>query len=193
QMTNLGAHEIDIMQWVIGVSGPSAVSSSGGRFAVQDIGETPDTQDALFEYPGFTTAYSFREASAGRRAGTGLEFFGPKGSMTISPAGGPERTSVKPEPWAEAIKEPGSSAQQFDLHARNFLDCVKSRQRPIADVEGGHQTTTACHLANLSLRLGRKLKWDPVKEEILGDREASAMLERPYRKPWDTVLRGLLS
>ena len=109
------------------------------------------------------------------------------------PAGGPERTSVKPEPWVEAIKEAGSSAQQFDLHARNFLDCVKSRQRPIADVEGGHQTTTACHLANLSLRLGRKLKWDPVKEEILGDREASAMLERPYRKPWDTVLRGLLS
>src|ERR1035441_2709015 len=72
----------------------------------------------------------------------------------------------QPEPWVEAIKEPGSSAQQFDLHARNFLDCVKSRQRPIADVEGGHQTTTACHLANLSLRLGRKLKWDPVKEEI---------------------------
>ena len=80
----------------------------------------------------------------------------------------------------EAIKESGSSDQQFDLHARNFLDCVKSRQRPIADVEGGHQTTTACHLANLSLRLGRKLKWDPVKEEIAGDREAAAMLERPY-------------
>jgi predicted dehydrogenase len=217
QMTNLGAHEIDIMHWVMGVAGPSAVSSSGGRFAVRDIGETPDTQDALFEYPGFTTSYSFREASAGRRAGTGLEFFGTKGSMTISrsgfevfpdmksnpansipvfqgqPAGGPERATVKPEAWVEAIKEAGSSAQQFDLHARNFLDCVKSRQRPIADVEGGHQTTTACHLANLSLRLGRKLRWDPVKEEILDDREAASMLERPYRKPWDTVLRGLLS
>ena len=70
---------------------------------------------------------------------------------------------------------------------------MKGRQRPIADVEGGHQTTTACHLANLSLRLGRKLKWDPEKEEILGDREAAAMLERPYRKPWDGVLRGLLA
>ena len=91
------------------------------------------------------------------------------------------------------MKESGSSNEQFDLHARNFLDCVKSRQRPIAGVEGGHQTTTACHLANLSMRLGRKLKWDPVREEIAGDREASAMLERPYRKPWDAVLRGLLS
>jgi predicted dehydrogenase len=218
QMTNLGAHEIDIMHWVMGVAGPSAVSSTGGRFAIQDIGETPDTQDALFEYPGFTTSYSFREASAGRRAGAGLEFFGTKGSMTVSragfevfpdmksnpanaipvfqgqPSGGPQRAATaKPEPWVEAIKESGSSNEQFDLHARNFLDCVKSRQRPIADVEGGHQTTTTCHLANLSMRLGRKLKWDPVKEEIAGDREASAMLERPYRKPWDAVLRGLLS
>ena len=217
QMTNLGAHEIDIMQWVMNVKGPTAVSSSGGRFAIKDLGETPDTQDAIFEYPGFTAAYGFREASAGRRSGAGLEFFGTKGSLLISrsgfevfpdmkanpanaipvfqgqPAGGPERIAVQPEPWVAAIKEPGSSAEQFDLHARNFLDCVKSRQRPIADVEGGHQVTTACHLANLSLRLGRKLKWDPEREEILGDREATAMLERPYRKPWDTVLKGLLA
>ena len=85
----------------------------------------------------------------------------------------------------EAVKEPGLPDEQFDLHVRNFLDCIKSRQRPIADIEGGHRTTTACHLANLSLRLGRKLNWDPAKEEIVGDPEASAMLERPYRKPWD--------
>jgi predicted dehydrogenase len=218
QMTNLGAHEIDIMHWVMHSNGPAAVSSSGGRFALQGLGETPDTQDAIFEYPGFTTAYSLREASAGRRAGTGLEFFGTNGSMTITrsgfevfpdaksdpvnsipmfqgrhPAGGPERnSSVQPEPRVAAIKEPGSSAEQFDLHARNFLDCIKSRQRPASDVEDGHRTTTACHLANISLRLGRKLKWDAAKEEIIGDREASAMLERPYRKPWDNVLQGLL-
>src|SRR5260370_5086216 len=183
QMTNLGAHEIDIMHWVMHSNGRAAVSSSGGRFALQDIGETPDTQDAIFEYPGFTTAYSLREASAGRRAGTGLEFFGTKGSMTITrsgfevfpdvksdpvnsipvfqghPAGGPDRnTSVNPERWVAAIKEPGTSAEQFDLHVRNFLDCIKSRQRPVSDVEDGHRTTTACHLANPSLRGGRKLK-----------------------------------
>ncbi len=87
QMTNLGAHEIDIMQWVMRADGPKAVSSSGGRFALTDLGETPDTQDAIFEYDGFTTSYSFREASAGRRVGEGLELFGTKGSMTISRAG----------------------------------------------------------------------------------------------------------
>ncbi len=218
QMTNLGAHEIDIVQWVTRVKGPTAVSSSGGRFALQGLGETPDTQDALFEYPGFTAAYSIREASAGRRAGNGLEFFGPKGSMVLGrsgfeiipdmkidpanaiptfqghPTGGPVRdNSFKPEPWIQAMKEPGSSAEQFDLHVRNFLDCVKSRQRPIADVEGGHQATTACHLANISLRTGRKIRWDPDREEIIGDEEASRMLVRPYRKPWDDELRSAMA
>ncbi|MCC6397043.1 MAG: gfo/Idh/MocA family oxidoreductase, partial [Bacteroidetes bacterium] len=92
----------------------------------------------------------------------------------------------------QPMKEPGSSDQQFDLHVRNFLDCIKTRQRPIADVEGGHQITTACHLANLSLRLGgRSLRWDAEKETIAGDAEAAAMMRRPYRAPWDRVLEGL--
>lgn len=216
QMTNLGAHHIDIVQWFLNVKGPAAVASSGGRFALEDNGETPDTQDALYEYPGFTSIYSCREASTGKRGQPGLEFFGTKGSLVIDrggyevfadmkidpfnavpgfkghPAGGPQRSDVKPEPWTQALKEPGSSNEQFDLHVRNFLDCIKSRQRPISDVEAGHQVTTACHLANISLRIGRKLRWDPEKEEILGDREAAAMLERPYRKPWDEVLRKLV-
>lgn len=217
QMTNLGAHEIDIVQWVLKSSGPAAVSSSGGRFALEGPAETSDTQDALFEYPGRTAEYGFREASAGRRAGGTLEFFGTKGSLAINrsgfevipdlkmnpaneipvfqghPAGGPVRAQDKPEPWIPAKKEPGSSAEQFDLHVRNFLDCVKSRERPIADVEEGHHSTTACHLANISMRVGRKVHWDAAKEEIASDAEASAMLERPYRKPWDSVLRGLIS
>ncbi len=217
QMTNLGAHEIDIVQWVLGVRGPSAVSSMGGRFVLEDDGETPDTQDALFQYPKFTAAWSHREASAGRRAAAGLEIFGTKGSMTISrrgfevfpdnkadpanaipvfqgaPTGGPVRSHAKPEPWTKAIQEPGSSAQQFDLHVRNFLDCVKTRQRPIAALEDGHQTAVACHLANISLRLGRQVRWNPDTETIEGDREASAMLSRPYRKPWDSVLASALS
>lgn len=215
QMTNLGAHEIDIVQWVMQAKGPQAVSSAGGRFALPDNGETPDTQDAIFQYPGFTMHYGFREASAGRRAYSGLEFAGTKGTLAISrggfevtpdnkidpnnaipqfngtPSGGPQRSSAKAEPWCEAMKEPGSSAEQLDLHVRNFLDCVKSRQRPIADIEDGHHTAIACHLANISLRLGRTVKWDAEKEEIPGDREANAMLVRPYRKPWDEVLRSL--
>jgi hypothetical protein len=76
----------------------------------------------------------------------------------------------------------------MDLHAQQFLDCVRTRQRPVADVEDGHQVATACHLANISMQVGRKLTWDAEKEEIVGDREAAAKLVRPYRKPWDDVL-----
>jgi len=215
QMTNLGAHDIDIVQWYMDVKGPSAVSSSGGRFALEDNGETPDTQDSVFEYPGFTAVHSIREASAGNRAGYGLEFYGTKGMMRVTrggyqvvpdmkidpmnaipvfegqPTGGPRHSATKPVPWVEARQEPGSSPQQFDLHARNFLDCIKSREQPISDLEGGHRTAVACHLANISLRLGRKIRWDPEKEEIIGDAEASTYLERPYRAPWDGVLRSL--
>jgi hypothetical protein len=108
-----------------------------------------------------------------------------------TPTGGPQRSEAKPEPWIEKIKEPGSPAEQFDLHARNFLDCIKTRQRPIADIEDGHRTTTTCHLANISLRLGRGVRWNPETEQIEGDKEASAMLVRPYRQPWDNVLRSL--
>jgi len=214
QMTNLGAHDIDIVQWYMGVKGPRAVSSSGGRFALEDNGETPDTQDSVFEYPGFTTEHAIREASAGHRPGFGLEFYGTKGSMRITrggfevfpdmkidpanaipvfegqPTGGPQHSSAKPTPWIDPMKMPGSSPQQFALHVRNFLDCIKSRQMPIADVEQGHYTAVACHLANISLRLGRKIRWDPEEEEIIGDREASTHLVRPYRKPWDEVLRS---
>ena len=88
------------------------------------------------------------------------------------------------------MKEKGSSPEQFDLHVRNFIDCVKTRQRPVADVADGHAVATACHLANISLRTGRKLQWDAEKETILGDKEAAAMLTRPYRKPWNTVLES---
>ena len=214
QMTNLGAHSIDIVHWALKLNGPSAVTSSGGRFALRDDGETPDTQDAMFEYPDMTATWSHREASAGQRGSTGLEFFGDKGSMVVGrngyeifadmkvdpnnsipqfqghPGGGPPKSTVKPEPWTQARKEPGSSAEQFDLHVRNFIDCIKTRQRPISDVEDGHRVAVACHLANLSLRTGRKLRWDWEKEQIIGDADAAKMLVRPYRKPWDAVLRS---
>jgi predicted dehydrogenase len=219
QMTNLGAHELDIVQWFLGLKGPIRVASFGGRFALQDNGETPDTQDAIFEYPGgITAAYAIREASSGSRESDTLEFFGTKGSMQITrgvfkvipdekvppenripvfrghTSGGPKRAEVKPEPWTQAMEVKGSSAEQLDLHVRNFLDCIKTRQRPIADVEDGHRTTVTCHLANISLRLGgRLLQWDPETERITNDREASAMLERPYRAPWDSVKRSLLA
>jgi predicted dehydrogenase len=219
QMTNLAAHALDIVDWFIGGQGPRAVTSAGGRFSLLDNGETPDTQDTLIEFPGWTAIWSHREASAGRSGSGGLEFFGPKGSMALSrarmivtpdrklppgnlvpqftgaqPVGGPTRTAVQgsPELWTKPIEDrSGNSRDQLKRHVRNFLDCVKSRQPPISDLESGHRAATICHLANISLRLGRKIRWDGQHEQILGDAEAAKHLIRPYRPPWDAVLKSL--
>jgi predicted dehydrogenase len=215
QMTNLGAHEIDVIHWAMKTRAPLAVASAGGRFALTDNGETPDTQDSLFEYPGFTALWSHREASRGRGQGEGLEFFGTNGSMKLDrsgfqvfpdlrvppqnqipefeghPAGGPQRVPTAPiMPWCEPVKRSAYN-DLLASHARNFIDCVKSRQQPVSSLEEEHQVAAACHLANISLRLGRKVRWDADRDEIIGDAEASAMLVRPYRNPWDQTLAGL--
>jgi predicted dehydrogenase len=217
QMTNLAAHELDVVQWFLEQKGPRAVYSTGGRLALEDNGETPDVQDSLLTYPGFTAAWSCREAAAGTRGGRALEFLGTKGSLTITrggfqvtpdlkidpnkmiptfkghPGGGPKPAETQMQHWIDPVTEKGSSDEQFDLHVRNFLDCIKTRQRPVADVEDGHHTATACHLANISLRLGRSVRWDPEAQKIAGDAEAEKHLVRPYRKPWDDVLRSILA
>lgn len=220
QMTNLGAHSLDIALWMLGAPGPTAVTSAGGKFALTDNSETPDTQDALIEFPGWTATWSHREASADKGDNVPLEIFGTKGSLAISragfaltpdrklppentvpqftgahPVGGPQRTEIAgpPELWTRAVVDKsGNAREQFKLHVRNFLDCVKSRKRPIADLESAHRVATVCHLANLSLRLGRKLRWNAEREEIAGDAEASRLLVRPYRRPWDAELKELV-
>jgi len=69
-------------------------------------------------------------------------------------------------------------------HKGNFLECVKSRQDPICTAEIGHRSSTVCHLGNIAMLLKRPLKWDPVKEEFIGDTVANAMRQRPRRAPW---------
>ena len=110
------------------------------------------------------------------------------------PVGGPQRvaTTGPDVSWTTPIEDTsGSESEQFSGHVRNFLDCIKSRETPISDLESAHRVSSMCHLANLSLRLDRKLRWDPTADDIIGDREASAMLLRPYRPPWDAELRAL--
>jgi predicted dehydrogenase len=219
QMTNLGQHSLDIVDWFLGGKAPRAVASFGGRMALTGGGETPDTQDALFDFGDFTASWSHREASLGEPAGSSLVFCGTKGSLSISrsgfaivpdkvirpenavpqftgsqPAGGVVRTrEAESKLWTTAREDKsGNSLDQFRRHVRNFLDCIKSRMAPISDLESSHRVATACHLANLSLRLGRSLKWDGQRETIADDTEAASQLARPYRAPWDRELNGVI-
>jgi hypothetical protein len=111
------------------------------------------------------------------------------------PVGGPQPVPEGPEEsWTTPEKdETGDAPKDYRHHARNFLDCIKSRKTPIADLESSHQVAIACHLANISLKIGRKVVWDSAKEQIVNDAEANDMLVRPYRAPWDKELKALLS
>lgn len=110
------------------------------------------------------------------------------------PIGGPQPVEeTQGDYWTEKLVEKTGDAKNQPLaHARDFLDCVKSRKQPASDLASSHEVSTACHLANLSMRLGRKLHWDSAKEDIVNDPEASALLRRAYRAPWDGELKRLL-
>jgi len=191
-MTDWGVHLIDIVHWAMGIDAPSAVSAAGGKYVIKDNRETPDTLMALFEYPGFVLTYENRILNGrphdGR--GYGIMFYGTDATLFVDRSG----FEIFPEEMnkegmvvdrisgakSRRIREERS---HFD-HVRNFLDCIKSRKAPVSDVEIGHRSTTAPHLANIALRTGRKIRWDGKRQEIIGDAESSKWLSRAYRAPW---------
>jgi hypothetical protein len=83
--------------------------------------------------------------------------------------------------------------QMFNANKRDWVSCIKSRNKPFCDLELGHRTAVICNLGNMSLRLGgRTIHWDPEKEVVVGDKEAAAMCNKPYRAPWEGVLRSII-
>jgi predicted dehydrogenase len=196
QMTNWGAHHLDIARWALGAEAPTAVAGFGGRYAIKDGGETPDVQQVLYNFTSAVVSWSTRETSLGD--GAGLVFYGTKGTLDLARSG----YRIRPETWTG--EDPADPARKFtptvtarevkganldEQHVRNFLDCVKSRERPNADVEEGHRSAVMCHLGNIATRLGRSLTWDAKQEQVVGDAEANRLLTKPYRKPW--ALEGL--
>ena len=85
---------------------------------------------------------------------------------------------------AETMGERGATSIQHQPHVRNFLECMKTRQRPAGDIEIGHKSTVACLIGNIALRTGTKLKWDGTAERFTNSEEANQMLTRRYRAPW---------
>jgi predicted dehydrogenase len=232
QLTNLGAHSVAAFLLVMGVKGPTKVVSFGGRFTLEDDGETPDLQECLYEFPGFMMTTGLREAN-GYRDSTGSVILGNKGDLLLGsnqvvpemrndpanliprfqgqqPIGGAVFNDTKAVPWIEAQAGTGGRGggraeggagggesleeQMFNANKRDWVSCIKSRNKPFCDLELGHRTATICNLGNMSLRLGgRTIHWDPEKEVVVGgDKEAAAMCTKQYRAPWDGILHSLI-
>jgi len=183
QMTNWGAHHLDIARWIVGMDAPSVVAGFGGRYALTDGGETPDVQQVTYQFGKVVVTWTASEIGQGKPFT--LDVYGTKGMLTLTRGGftvTPETTAANKTPAMKPVSEKGNDLDT--AHARSFLDCVKSRERPTADIAEGHRSAVMCHLGNISTRLGRSLKWDAEKEQVVGDAEANAMLSRPYRGPW---------
>jgi predicted dehydrogenase len=207
QVTNFGTHYLDVIQWALGRDAPKGVFAAGGKYAVQDNREIPDTLEAVWEYDGGTlvTFSQFNaNASPGNARGWELEFRGSKGTLLMQEGQFeilPERIRRAELPALSPLHRK-ENAQQARLtqpamsarskqgkadtadHARNFLDCVKERKPTSCPVSVGHRSTTAALLANIALRRGRYLAWDAQNERVTNDAEANRLLSYEYRAPW---------
>jgi predicted dehydrogenase len=180
QMTNFGAHHIDIAQWALGAddSGPIAAEGTATYPADKRLCEVTQTCRVTLTYANGAQVIVGQEQ---KDIPGGVTFVGEKGRIFV------DRKKIVPSD--EAILQAKLPANAVKLyvsknHPQNWLDSIKSRELPVADVEIGHRTATACHLANMAVRVGRRIEWDPSKEQVVGDAEAAALASRPYREPW---------
>lgn len=179
QMTNFGAHHIDIAQWGLGMDHGGPVSAEGtAAFHPEKWYET--TMECRITHT-YANGTKLVVGQLQKDIPGGCTFIGTKGKIFV------DRGKIVSTP-DDILKEPlADNAERLyksKNHHQNFLDCIKSRELPICDVEIGHRSATVCHLSNIAARLGRKIQWDPVNETIVGDAEAAAMTSRPYRAPW---------
>jgi len=179
-LIGMGCHYTDIAQWALGRDDTGPVAYEGeATFDPNAFSETPVTAEIRCTYAdGITIVLR----SSGAFADRYIRFVGSDGWIQVD-----DHTNVVKAQPAELLRLRAISARswaQTGGHIRNFLDCVKSRARTVAHPEAAHRATTICHAANLSIRLGRALKWDPAAERFVGDDEANRMRSRVMRQPW---------
>lgn len=192
QVANWGVHYFDAIRWMLGETAPISVSAHGGKFAVEDARDIPDTMEVTFEFAsGRLLVFGQYEASGVPALYKGeIELRGTQGALYAGDGYEivPERGGQfqDPKPRMTAVKEPmKENDRDMDRqHVRNFLDCVKSRQRPNCDIEEGHRSTTFAHLANIALATRSRIEWDAESERVIGNARANQLLQYNYRAPW---------
>ena len=180
---NQGVHQVDIARWFLNKRYPVKVHSVGGRYGYEDQGETPNTQIATFEYEdGTLLVFEVRGLFTNDEQGAkiGNLVYGSLGYMSSGDGYKPRRSPQEELPEKENSQRPKLGGTGEPNHYRNFIQAVRSRRVSDlhCDVEEGVISAQLVHLANISYRLGRALRFDPVRKQFIGDREANAMLRR---------------
>jgi len=207
QVTNYGAHYLDFAHWALGQDAPLAVTVMGSKLAVEDNREIPDTLEAIWTYPGGTlvtfSQFNTSDAPADLRNCT-MELRGTKGTLYLTWNGFevvPENLTDKDFPALSPLdrsrsndyasgRKPVIKARKFEgedptaLHARNFLDCVRSRQKCNCDIETGHRSTSTTLIANIAHQTKSYLEWDAKAERFTNNPAANKHLNYEYRAPY---------
>ena len=199
-------HMLDTVRWMLGLGWPRRVSSSGGIYVQKDgKSNITDTQSAVFDFDGLTASWEHLTWGSPPDPDYPWALFihGEKGVLKASTMRAdfiPFDRAAKPihfeclferEQFPEDVTEKDielNAAPATRRHMLDFLAAIERRSRPVADVEEGHISTASCILANLAMQLGRTLAYDPHKREVTGDAEATRLLQRPYRQPWQHPL-----
>ncbi len=195
-------HMLDMVRWMLDLGMPTRISSSGGILMDKaSKANITDTQTATFDFPNLKVVWTHRSWGdpPDPKYPWGATIYGDKGTLKASvmsydfvpsgKGGEPLHEDVTyefekyPEDKTEKALET-HVAPAIRAQMKNFLSCIDSRGKPVADIEEGYISATSCILANLSLQLGRSLTWDHAKGMVVGDAEANKLLRRPYRSPW---------
>jgi predicted dehydrogenase len=179
EMTNWGAHGVDQIQWALGMD-------DAGPIEIKPLSPGRNGQVAM-RYPNGVPVNFVLQQNHGPMGGA--VFICEKGKIEINRnkfTSNPKDIAAELRKKLDVREEERKWSDKLALwqarwHLQNWLDCIRTRNRPVADVEIGHRSITVCHLANIARAIGRPLRWDPVREEFLDDKAANAYLERPRR------------
>jgi predicted dehydrogenase len=201
-MGDMCVHMLDMVRWMLDLGMPTRITSSGGILVDKaSKANITDTQTATFDFDTLKVVWTHRSYgdAPDPKYPWGATFYGDKGTLKASVMGydfnleGKAQPEIHEDVVYELDKFPEDRTEKdlerhvapaIRAHMKNFLECVETRRPPVSDIEQGYMSTTACILANLSMRLGRSLQWDHAKGVVVGDDEANQLLRRPYRAPW---------
>jgi predicted dehydrogenase len=216
-ITDFGIHRFDIVHMIMGQEIPKSVAGFGGRFALKGMGDIPDTLQVTWEYPSFIMTYEtsslngfgamgrttpgrtyYRGTQGGEDRPNGMAFYGSNGVLLADRYGYeliPEAKTLD-TPFAEKTTAGGggriervwkNTLDATRLHGEHFVRCIRDGEKPNCDALTGHRASLVAHLGNIAYKTGKRLLWDGEKENFNGAPDASALLGRKARKPWDLV------